>query len=428
MKRGYIRGQVGRGTYVCANPGDGDAPLAWRSKLAYGAQAPADPAVEGLMRAAARPEIISFAVGAPALDGFPTDLFAALLVGVSQRDPAAVFGHGPTEGQGALRQALGARYRVPADQVLILSGSLQGLDLLAKCLLERGDAVVVDRPGNRSALQAFGGAGARLVGWDLATADFEELEDIFLRYRPKLLYTNPTYQNPTGASLTVSQRRDLLELAARYRVPIVEDDAYRELGFGGAPPPSLFSLDEHQVVISLNTFSKMLAPGLRVGWLAAPRVMVRQLAQVKLRSDLHTANLIQLALAELVVSGGLDRHLRWLRAEHRRRLDCMVAALGELLPPAALSFRRPDGGIFLWCRLGIGLDTARLLERATGVGVLFAGADMFYADGSGANELRLCFAAQPPAQIRSGVQRLGDAIAAELAGPRHSLGDRFPIV
>lgn len=426
--RGYVRGQVGRGTYVCAAPEVADAPLAWRSKLASGAHAPADPAVDGLMRAAARTDVISFAVGSPALEGFPAEVLQALMARAVLRDPTAVFGHGPTEGQPALRQAIGARYRIAPDQVMILSGSIQGLDLLSKCFVERGDAVVVDRPGNRSALQIFGAAGARLIGWNIARADFEELEDLFLRYRPKLLYTNPAHQNPTGTTLSVAQRRELLELAARYRVPIVEDDAYRELGFYGSPPPTLSHLDDHGVVIYLNTFSKMLAPGLRVGWLAASRALVRQLAQIKLRSDMHTANLVQFALADFVVTGELDRHLRWLRGEHVRRLAAMEAAIAASLPPAALSFRRPAGGIFLWCRLGLGLEAERLLDRATAMGVVFASANLFSADGDGARELRLCFAAQPPEVIREGMARLGEAVTRELREPRAEGGDWRPIV
>jgi 2-aminoadipate transaminase len=172
----------------------------------------------------------------------------------------------------------------------------------------------------------------------------------------------------------------------------------------------------------------MLAPGLRVGWLAAPRALIRQLAQIKLRSDMHTANLMQLALAEFVTSGGLDRHLVWLRAEHARRLDVMTASLTACLPPAALTFRVPEGGIFLWCRLGFAIETARLLDRATAAGVLFAGANLFYSDGSGLNELRLCFAAQPPEVIREGVERLGAAVAAELSAPRTGGDDYRPIV
>jgi DNA-binding transcriptional MocR family regulator len=426
--RGFVRGQVGRGTFVCARPDVADAPLAWRSKLAYGAHAPSDPAVAGLLRAAAQPDIISFALGSPALDGFPAEPFQALLAQVALRDPLAVFGHGPSEGQPALRQAIGARYRIAPDQVMILSGSTQGLDLLAKCFLERGDSVVVDRPGNRSALQVFGAAGVRLVGWDIARADLEELEDLFLRYRPKLLYTNPSHQNPTGVTLDLAQRRDLLELAARYRVPIVEDDAYRDLGFHEPAPPPLFHLDEHAVVILLGTFSKMLAPGLRVGWLAAPRAMVRQLAQIKLRSDMHTANLVQLALADVITSGLLDRHLVWLRGEHARRLEAMTTAIAACLPPAALRFRRPEGGLFLWCRLGFGIEAARLLEQARAAGVLFAGADLFYADGSGVNELRLCFAAQPPEAIRDGIGRLAEAFAVESRAPRIETGEFRPIV
>ena len=143
------------------------------------------------------------------------------------------------------------------------AGAQQGLDLLARCLIDPGDAVIIDRPGYLGALQTFRNAGARLVGWDIARADSDELEELLLRYRPKLIYTNPTHHNPTGINLSIRTRRELLELAARYRVPIVEDDTYRELALTGpAPPPSLFKLDDaHTVVIRINSFSKMLAPG-----------------------------------------------------------------------------------------------------------------------------------------------------------------------
>src|SRR4029450_5291647 len=147
-----------------------------------------------------------------------------------------------------------------AEHILVLAGAQQGLDLLARCLIDPGAAVIVDRPACLGAIQSFRNAGARLIGWDIARADFDELEELLLRYRPKLIYTNPTHHNPTGTTLPIRTRRELLDLAVRYRVPIVEDDTYRELGLGAAPPPSLFGLDtEHKVVIGINTFSKMLA-------------------------------------------------------------------------------------------------------------------------------------------------------------------------
>ncbi|MCL6648199.1 MAG: PLP-dependent aminotransferase family protein [Chloroflexi bacterium] len=413
--RGYIRGQVGRGTYVCAVPGPGAAPLAWQAKLAWAVQHPADPLLGGLLQVASQPAMVSFALGAPALEEVPHRL-PELLADALARDPAARW-HGPAEGQPVLRQALAARLRVRAEEVMVVSGASQGLDLLCRCLVERGESVLVERPVNRVALQVFAAAGARLVGWDFPRADSEQLEDLILRYRPKLLYTNPTYQNPTGQSLSLAQRKELLALAVRYQLPVIEDDAYRELGLLGSPPPSLRALDDWGIVVSLGTFSKLLGPGLRVGWVVAAPALVRQLAQLRLRSDLHTSNVLQLALAELLRTGALDWHVRRLRSVHRERLETMVRAIARDVPRGALRFRPPEGGIFLWCRLGPGLDASRLLTRGLAMGVLIAAGPLFYPDGGGREEVRLCFASCPPPAIEEGIRRLGQAIAAELAEP-----------
>lgn len=420
---GLVRGQVGRGTYVCAEPAP--LPFAWRGRLA--GQETGDPFLSGGTFAGDSSRMVSFAIGAPALDVFPVAAFQRLLTAALDRDPAAVLGHGPTEGQPALRQALARRYRLPADRLLILSGSMQGLDLLAKGTLEPADTVVMDQPGCRMAIRVFQAAGVRMVGWDLRRADFEELEDLFLRYRPKLLYTNPTYQNPTGTTLSLSQRRDLIELAARYRVPIVEDSAYQDLHFDTPAPPPLYRLDQHGIVIALNTFSKVLAPGLRVGWLAGPRAIVHQLAGVKVRSDLHTANLTQLALAEFVESGLLDSHLEKLRREHKRRLDTLLAAITTHIPAGGLLFQRPIGGIYLWCKLGFGLQARAVVDRARAAGVALAGADMFTFDGSAGDELRICFGNVSPTNIGRGIRALAGVIESERAHPTDPI-QLFPIV
>ena len=204
--------------------------------------------------------------------------------------------------------------------MLVLSGAQQGLDLIARCLIDPGDVVVMDRPGYLGAIQVFRAAGAHVVGWDTAAGDLAELDDLLLRYRPKLLYTCPTFHNPTGITLDERTRRELLELAARHRLPVVEDDPYRDLGFTGwPPPPTLAALDEGDLVIHLGTFGKTLAGGLRLGWLAASPAIVDHLTRIKGVSDVSTNGLTQLAVADLLVSGRLDEHLAGLREEHARR-------------------------------------------------------------------------------------------------------------
>jgi len=404
--RGLVHGQIGRGTFVCADPDAGDAPFAWRGKVAHGAERATDPALLALVRAVA-PDTISFAPGLTALDCFPTALYGELTDALLRRHGAVAFGLGPTEGQPILRRALAARHGVHSAQLLVLAGSQQGLDLLARCLLDPGDAVLVDRPGYLGALQTFRAAGARLVGWDTLRADPEELEDLILRHRPKFLYTNPTFQNPTGGVLPLAARRALLDLAARYHLPIVEDDAYRELYFDTPPPPSLRELDEHGLVIGLGTLSKSLAPGLRLGWLIAPEAIVDQLALLKARTDVFNPGLTQLVLAELITRRHYDEHLHRLRAEHARRHAAMLAALGQHFPTGVLTARPVQGGLYLWCRLGAGLDGPTLARRAEAVGVTFAPGEPFYADGAGRREMRLCFTGVPPAQIAEGIRRLG---------------------
>src|SRR4030095_4829692 len=231
------------------------------------------------------------------------------------------------EGQPQMREAVAERFGVPAESVLVLAGAQQGLDLLARCLVDPGDAVILERPGYVGAIQSVNSAGAKLSGWGVASADREELEDVLVRYRPKLIYTNPTFQNPTGVTMPIRARRELLKLAERYRVPIVEDATYRELYFNEAPPPSLRELDAQNIVIYLNSFSKVLAPGLRIGWLSAAPSIVEQIAIIKQRLDPHTQNLVQFAMARLIREGSFDTHLRTLRGEHARRCAMMLASI-----------------------------------------------------------------------------------------------------
>src|SRR5204862_4998951 len=308
--RGLVRGYVGRGTFVSAKPDGGGAPFAWRGKIAASALQATDTTVRDLVRAASDPGLLSLAAGEPALDAFPIEAFRQAMDGVLTKNASVAWRHGPTEGMPRFRAALADRFGGDPEHVLVISGAQQGLDLLTRCLVDPGDAVIVDRPGYLGAIQSFRKAGARLVGWDIVRADVDELEELLLRYRPKLIYTNPTHQNPTGATLPIRARREVLQLTERYRVPIVEDDTYRELSLAGTPPPSLYVLDEKQTtVIHLNTFSKMLAPGLRLGWIAAVPPIVEQLSLIKQRVDLHPQNLSQLAIAELIENGVFDRHL-----------------------------------------------------------------------------------------------------------------------
>ena len=416
--RGLVRGHVGRGTFVCAPPQADEAPFAWSGKVSTRVQRSSDRDFHDLLHDSANPTLISFAAGCPALDTFPFEEYQRIAQKVMKREGARVLGLAPTEGQPALRQALADRMEIEASKILVVSGSQQALDLLARCLLDPGDTVLMERPTYVGAIRSFRAAGASLVGWDVRRNDLDELEDLILRYRPKLFYINPTFQNPTGRTLGPRERRDLLKLAARYRLPVIEDDAYRELWYEGPPPPSLRELDEHNVVIYLNTFSKSLAPGLRLGWITASESIVQQLAEIKVTIDHFTEGLGQLVVAEMLRGGLFEEHLKRVRAEHRRRRDALVAALRRELAPRALEFSVPGGGLYLWCRLAPHLESAALLREALAVGVVFAHGELFYPDASGGRELRLCYTALPVEKIEEGVRRLARSVgSAKLRAP-----------
>jgi DNA-binding transcriptional MocR family regulator len=411
--RGLVRGHVGRGTYVSAGPEESGAPFAWRGKVALGAQRTQDGSLRTLARHGSDRSVISLATGAGALDLFPMDAFRQLADRVLSRGAHAVLGLGPTEGQPKLRRVVASRIGVNPEQVLIVNGAQQGLDLIARSLLDPGDTVIMDRPGYLGAIQVFRAAGASIVGWDIERADPEELEDLLLRYRPKLLYTNPSFNNPTGRTLDVHERRDLLDLAVRYRMPIVEDDLYRDTWFDSPPPPSLRQLDQHQLVIQVNTFSKTIAGGMRLGWMVAAESIVDQLALAKQRVDVASPSLEQLLIAEFLATGGYDQHLATLRVAHRQRHDALIAAIQRHLPPGTLNFAPVNGGLYAWCSVGHDIDTRELLVDATQAGVVFVPGDVFYpvsCDGSGRHELRICFSAVPPAMIDEGIRRLAPAI------------------
>lgn len=408
--RGLVRGFVGRGTFVCATPEPSATPFAWRGKMSSAALRSSDSTLRDLVRAASTPGLIGLGAGVPAIDRFPAAAFRDALDHALKREALAVWKHGPAEGQPRLRDAIAARFGSHPDRVLVLAGAQQGLDLLSRCLVDPGDAVVIDRPGYLGAIQAFRAAGAKVIGWDFARADLDELEDLLLRYRPKLIYTNPTFQNPTGISLPLRTRRELLKLAARYRVPIVEDDTYRELYFASPPPPSLHQLDEQDLVIHLNSYSKMLAPGLRLGWISASGAIIEQLTLIKQRVDPHTQNLVQFAVARLMENGAFDEHLKAVRAEHARRSVAAIRAVERYVPAGVLRFDRPQGGMYFWCRLSPQVRARDVLHHALSTGVAFVAGEAFYPDPAGVHEMRLCFSSAAPAELDEGIKRLAESI------------------
>jgi DNA-binding transcriptional MocR family regulator len=374
--------------------------------------------VGDLVRNDAAAEAIAFGTGTPALEYFPLDAYQKAVTSVLRHTPMTALRMHAPHGLPALRAAIAARNSIDAENIMIVSGGQQGIDLIAQTLVDGGTRVIVERPADAGAIAAYRAAGATLVDWSV-TATVDELEDLIIRHRPRLIHTHPTHQNPSGRTLDNDARRDLLALATRYRTPVVEDGTWRELSFKTAPPPPLVNLDTAGVVIHVNTFSKTLAPGLRLGWIAAPPTMLVALIATKQRADILTDGLSQAAVARLLISGVYDEHLVTLRRVHRERADIMMAALRRSFRPEEVTFDEPTGGLHLWVTFP-NVDTTAALPDAINAGVTYAPGALFYATTPEHNSMRICFSGTTADRTTAGVRRLADTIqrAARRARPQ----------
>jgi DNA-binding transcriptional MocR family regulator len=305
--------------------------------------------------------------------------------------------------------------RTSAEHVLITSGSQQGLSLVCQLLLSRGDAVIVEQPTYNYALELFAELGLRVVGVPIDDEGMrvELVESALEDGRARLIYAIPTFQNPSGTSMSGARRRTLLELAERHGVPIVEDDFAGDLRYEGRTQPAIKALDRTGTVIYVGTFSKLLQPGLRVGYVVADGPVLDRLAQIKRTHDLTTSPLMQLVVDRFVTLGRYQAHLRRTTRLYRQRRDAMLGALAEHLPEATVS--PVHGGLFAWARLPEGASTRRLLPAALERGVEYAPGDQFFANPTdGDRYLRLNFATHPPADIERGVARLAEVMAGRM--------------
>ncbi|MEU9213586.1 PLP-dependent aminotransferase family protein [Streptomyces sp. NPDC048415] len=347
----------------------------------------------------------------------PTEGIAAAYRDVLAEESARALQYSTTEGEPGLRAALAERTSVRglptgADDVLVTTGSQQALSLLATAMLEPGDTVLVENPCYLAALQAFAFAGARVVAvpGDEDGIDPAALEELVVRERPKLLYTVPTFQNPTGRTLPGARRAAVASVAARRGMWIVEDDPYGELRFEGERVPWIASYAgaEDRTVL-LGSFSKVMAPGMRLGWLRAPAALRRACVVAKQAADLHTPTVNQLAAARYLADRDLDAHVVRVAGVYRERRDAMLAGLAGALP-AGSTWTRPEGGMFLWARLPESYDTTALLPRVLRQDVAYVPGAPFYAGAPDASTLRLCFVTQTPDEIGEGLRRLGKGL------------------
>jgi len=376
-------------------------------------KAPRGSAIRELFPYLSRPDMISFAGGYPSPALFDASGLREAMEHAMRAPPAEWLQYANTQGELALRGALAAwmarrGIAAAADHVLVTTGSQQGFDLILRVLIDPGDTVLVERPTYTTALQALRHAGARVVtvGTDADGMIVDELEAV-----PgiKAIYTLPTFGNPTGATLSLERRERLLEFALRHRLLIIEDDAYGDVRFDGEHVPALAALAREagaeDRLVYLSTLSKIVAPGLRVGWMVAPPEIVQRCVIAKQTIDLSTSPWIQGAAAHYLSSGQLERHLPRIVAAYREQAHAMVAALREQLA-GKFMFSAPQGGMFVWGFLPTGVDAAALLRTAIEEKVMYVPGAPFYADAPDARSVRLCFSMSTPERIRTGVERL----------------------
>jgi 2-aminoadipate transaminase len=402
----------------------------WAHRYAQRTKTAKSSIIRELLKLTQRPEVISFAGGLPAPEIFPVERFREACQQVLTTNPAIALQYGPTEGYRPLRELIVAhmaRYGILAtvDNILITSGSQQALDLIAKLLINRGDRILVESPTYLGALQAFDLMGAEYVTVPidddgLQTAEMERA----LRSGPKFMYILPNFQNPGGTTLSRSRRDELVLLSDKYGIPIIEDDPYGQLRYEGEHIPPLVVLDRTNLlrdngyllgnVIYLSTFSKVLAPGLRLGWIVAPPDVITHLVQLKQSADLHTSSFTQMVAYEVARDGFMEEHVKLIRKVYKERRDAMLEALHDYFPPE-VSWTHPHGGLFLWVTLPPGIDTMKLLDTALRQDVAFVPGEPFFPSGQETgSHMRLNFSNARPEQIREGIRRLSIAVAHEL--------------
>lgn len=402
----------------------------WEYRYAQRTQRMESSAIRELLKLTEQPDIISFGGGLPAPDVFPVEEFNAACDRVLRNHGAMALQYSTTEGFLPLREMIArhsVRYgiKITPDNVLITSGSQQALDLLGKILIDPGDRILVESPTYLAAIQAWNAYGAEFitVPMDSDGMNTDYLEEA-LRAGPKFIYVLPNFQNPTGETLSLERRRKLIALADQYGVPIVEDDPYGQLRYEGDHLPSIVVLDSQfrddttpcyrGNVIYLSTFSKTLAPGLRLGWVVAPPEVISKLVQAKQGADLHTATFNQLVAFEVARGGFLDRHIHTIRDVYGRRRNLMMTAM-EREFPSEVSWTHPQGGLFIWGTLPTYMDAKDLLKTCLERKVAFVPGEPFHPTGGGKNTMRINFSNATHDEIELGIRRLGISIGEKLA-------------
>jgi 2-aminoadipate transaminase len=373
--------------------------------------------IREILKVTMRPEVISFAGGLPSPATFPVDQMRAAFDKVLSTHGKVALQYGPTDGYLPLREWVADSLssdgvKIMPDQVLMTSGSQQGLDLLGKVLIDEGSKILVETPSYLGALQAFSVYGPKFSSVPTDEHGLVPEAVPAVGQGARLLYALPNFQNPTGRTLSIERRAALVETCARMGMPLIEDDPYGALSYRGEPLPKMLTMNPGGVIY-MGSFSKILTPGIRLGYVVAPTPLVRKLEQAKQATDLHTAQLTQMVVHEVVKDGFLANHIPTIRKLYSDQCQAMLAALTEFFP-ASVTWTKPEGGMFIWVTLPKHIDSTHLIDEAIAQNIAFVPGAPFYANEPEHNTLRLSFVTVPPEKIRSGIATLGKLIAAKL--------------
>ena len=390
-------------------------PIQWQfSERAQGLQSSF---IREILKITQRPEIISFAGGLPSPATFPVERMKEAYDRVLTETGKVALQYGPTDGYGPLKEWIAGSLSTEGttilpEQILMVSGSQQALDLIGKVLIDEGSRVLVETPSYLGALQAF--SVYRPEFGSVATDDHglvpASVEPVAKGAR--LLYSLPNFQNPTGRSLSIERRLELVQTCARLGLPLIEDDPYGALSYKGEPMPRMLNMNPDGVIY-MGSFSKVLTPGIRLGYVCAPLPLVRRLELAKQAADLHTAQLTQMVVHEVVKDGFLAEHIPTIRTLYANQCQAMLDAMEEQFP-AGVTWTRPEGGMFIWVELPKQIDATKLLDQAIAARVAFVPGAPFYANNPDTHTLRLSFVTVPPERIREGIAVLGKLIKEQM--------------
>jgi DNA-binding transcriptional MocR family regulator len=415
---GWIESFVGRGSYVAERPGV-------KAQMRPSPVLPPVPLLQSgalaeIMRLAHQPEMISFAQAAPAPETFPVREFGRMIQHALAQAGAALFDYGISQGDASLREQLAVyllerSIQACTDHILVVAGAQQGMDIVLRVLLNPGDTILVEQPTYLGMIERMQVQGLKLVAVPIDEQGIrpDALETAITQHQPRLLYTIPTFHNPTGICMSDERQEALLDIAQRHALPILEDDIYGPLCYDGPAPSPLKARDTTGLVIYLTSFSKVLMPGLRLGLLVAAPPLLEGLVAVKRLSDMHSPPLTQRALAEYLARGHFAAHVRATKALYRQRRDAMAASLQRYFPSDA-TWSVPCGGLCFWVGLPPGLRSTDLYEEALQHGVAFAPGQVFFPEQSMQGYMRLSFAATPPEAIDRGLHTLGELLNQQL--------------